>query len=166
MAHMLRKRNSRGANIERKGEMVVGVGEHVFDHIQKLEDQFYLEGQTDRFAKKGRSCLGIAFSTLAPDGYEGPTTGEGSILVVNIRLFCNDSKQDFEQSISLMNVGLALFKEICPWVTKLNGSKDGASNFQDSFQFAYPRLLEIHGLQGGIIDTPETAAGKDEADQD
>ena len=113
--------------------MAVGVGEHVFDHIQKLEDEFYLEGQTDSFAKKGRSCLGITFSTLAPDVYEGPTTGEGSILVVDMRLFCNDSKQDFEQSISLMNVGLALFKEICPWARKLNGSKDGDSNVQDSF---------------------------------
>ena len=167
MGHMLRKRNSRVANLERKANsMVVGCAEHVFDHMNKLVDTWHAESQTDRFGKSGRTCFGHSFTTIAPPDFEGECNGTGSLLCVNVRLFCNDSKQDFEQSITLTHAAIALFKQVCPWVTKISGSKDGASCFLDAFQFAYPRVLEMHGLQAGTIDTPETSAGKDEQDQD
>ena len=96
MAHMLRGKNNRIANMLRKGEFSVGVCEHVFDYMNKIEDMFHAEGQTDRFAKKGRSCFGHSFTTLAPDGYNfDGAVGAGSLLCVNIRQFCNDSKQDY-----------------------------------------------------------------------
>ena len=167
MAHMLRGKNSRIANMLRKGEFSVGVCEHVFDYMNKIEDMFHAEGQTDRFAKKGRSCFGHSFTTLAPDGYNfDGAVGAGSLLCVNIRQFCNDSKQDFEHSLTLLDAAIELFVEACPFAHTLNGSKDGAVNFGFEFNLAYPRVLEKHGLMAGIIDTPETGSGKDEEDQD
>ena len=151
----------------RKGEFSVGVCEHVFDYMNKIEDMFHAEGQTDRFAKKGRSCFGHSFTTLAPDGYNfDGAVGAGSLLCVNIRQFCNDSKQDFEHSLTLLDAAIELFVEACPFAHTLNGSKDGAVNFGFGFNLAYPRVLEKHGLMAGIIDTPETGSGKDEEDQD
>jgi chemotaxis protein histidine kinase CheA len=74
--------------------------------------------------------------------------------------------QDFEHSINLLPVAMSLFTQVCPWVSVLNSSQDGASNYGDGFRLAYPRILEFFGVRGGFSDTPETGAGKDAEDQD
>jgi hypothetical protein len=147
---------------------MIGVADHIHDYMNKIEDMYHAESQSERFAKKGRSNNGHCFITLAPEDYEdlGEAMGVGSLLVVNIRLFCNDSKQDFEHSISMLPVAISLFNQVCPWVTTLNASQDGASNYGDGFRLAYPRVLEMFDLQAGLVDTPETGAGKDAEDQD
>jgi hypothetical protein len=41
-----------------------------------------------------------------------------------------------------------------------------ASNFGDAFDLSYPRICEDLGVEAGVIDTPETGAGKDCQDAD
>ena len=167
LAHKHRGKNSRIQNQVRKSKLKVGSVEHVFDYQNKIEDMRHAESQGDRFSKKGRSNLGHHFVTQAPDDYDFiGAVGQGSVLCVSIRQFCNDSKQDFEHSLILMDAAISLFHQACPFVYEIHGSKDGAVNFGFGFNLAYPRVCEKYGICAGIIDTPETAEGKDEEDQD
>lgn len=65
MAHMLRGRNSRGANHERQ-ESVIGVADHVHDYMNKMEDMYHAESQYEGFAKKGRFQLRPLFHHSSP----------------------------------------------------------------------------------------------------
>lgn len=169
MSHQMLRRNSRNCGLERRSPInfTIGTAEHTMDYMSKLEDKWHAESQADRFAKVGRSCYGHAFITPAPDddGYNGGDAS-GDLLMVNVRLFVDDSKQDFEHSTPLLKPAIMLFQEVCPWVTRVNASHDGGSHFELAFDLCYPRVCAALGLEAGIVDKPETGAGKDVQDAD
>jgi hypothetical protein len=169
MGHSLRKVQSRVVSLLRQSPecMPVGTGDHIHDYISKIEEMFHTESQALRFGKRGKSCFGHSFLTRAPEDFNlEECCGNGSLVNVCVRLFCNDSHQDTEMAMLSLPVAIELFKGVVPFVTRLNASKDGASNFGDAYQLAYPRILEKLGLEAATMDTPETGAGKDRCDQD
>ena len=48
----------------------------------------------------------------------------------------------------------------------MNASHDGGSHLKLAFDLCYPRVCAALGLEAGIVDKPETGAGKDVQDVD
>ena len=66
----------------------------------------------------------------------------------------------------MLPVAANLYAQVCPWVHTVNASHNGASNYGDGFDLSYPRIMLMHGMKAGIVDTPETGEGKDREDRD
>ena len=96
------------------------------------------EGQSESFGKRGKSLFGLAAMLLIPEDWQGAlpegTEREGDVMVVHVRVCCDDADQSVWHSLQVMTTALLLLKAQYPWLQFGPLYSDGAVNFK-SFLF-------------------------------
>ena len=131
----------------------------IVDYKQKWLPMKHHETQSDSFGKRGKSIWGGCFMRW------DPTTGDYDVL--NVRIACDDSKQNWYHSLACLRTNLEIVKSHSADLTETSLQSDGAGNYScTAFMTSLPRVGEVSGLRIVGHAITEVGDGKNLVDTD
>ena len=110
VAHIVRKHISSRAQLLLVSEQAEGEGFLWIDYKAKPLEGSNREPQADSFGKKGKSLFGLSCMFKIPAHWSGPlpkdTEREGDVMVVHVRVACDDSEQSAWHSAQVLITAL------------------------------------------------------------
>ena len=171
VAHLVRKHRSSKAQTLIVSEQEGDEGFFWIDYKAKPLSNKHRESQGESFGKKGMSLFGFAAMFKIPFDWSGPLPEdcerEGDMIIVHIRVCCDDSDQSVWHSAQVLTTALLLFRAQYPWVTHGSLYTDGATNFKSLlFPLLFPGIFHRTGFRITRQILPEAGDGKDRCDRD
>ena len=132
----------------------------------RLKGSKHKEVQSDSFAAMQISLLGF-YACFRNFGSPAQASWANVPLeFVNYRGTCDESNQDFEQSLALISGCLVELKKDFPFIEEVALLTDGPNNFFcTAFVFALPILFAKHGIKLKEQLKFESGGGKSECDR-
>jgi hypothetical protein len=142
------------AELTRVHVSFVGWGAFFFsflvDYKQKWLPVKHFEMQSDSFGKRGKSIWGGCFMCWDPKTED--------LEVINVRIACDDSKQNWYHSLACLRTNLEIVKPHWSDITETTLQSDGAGNYTcTATMTSLPRVGAVAGVR--IVDHSVTEVG-------